>query len=294
MFEKKLCKADFVRGELDDFERMEIKSKNDIVRTNFLLENIFSHMLGDKHNFNVIISAINKKENDVLEKLKKVIDSLRNQFGNLLQNLCGELDEISEDRIESILSDIACELFNRVTWDITWSRIMCFFVFVGELTVTCVSKKVPASLVDAIFEIFSRLVTEKIEYWVEYHGDWENIPLNLLLEENPSFSVRTNGMVRTSKTSIRSNLKRSLIEKKVDSLPYREKNSLLLPSPSLNEVKDFEIGGSSTCIVCLQEKREILFLDCRHIVSCENCSTRLNTCPICRCPISQKLIIYLS
>lgn len=51
---------------------------------------------------------------------------------------------------------------------------------------------------------------------------------------------------------------------------------------------------SLTCVVCLNERREILFLKCHHIVSCRDCSARLIFCPICRNHILKKVVIYLS
>lgn len=72
------------------------------------------------------------------------------------------------------------------------------------------------------------------------------------------------------------------------------------PAPVVSEVivhpsqKDSEIGDSSTCIVCLNDKREILFSECHHVVSCKTCSLYLTKCPVCRCRISKKVPIYLS
>lgn len=135
-------------------------------------------MLGDKYNFNAIC-ALNKKENDILENFKRSVDFYRNIVRNLAKTPCG--DNISEDDINSILSDIAEALFCK-SWDITWGKIISFFVYVGEITL--VSKKLSATSLDAIFQFFSRLVAQKVEYWVQNHGDWENMPLNRILDKN--------------------------------------------------------------------------------------------------------------
>ena len=36
------------------------------------------------------------------------------------------------------------------------------------------------------------------------------------------------------------------------------------------------------CTVCLVEEVQVLFLPCRHLVTCGKCANRLNQCPTCR------------
>lgn len=49
----------------------------------------------------------------------------------------------------------------------------------------------------------------------------------------------------------------------------------------------------TTCIVCQENIKSVMFLDCRHLAMCELCSkTTGDTCPLCR-KISKKVNIYL-
>jgi len=43
------------------------------------------------------------------------------------------------------------------------------------------------------------------------------------------------------------------------------------------------------CIVCSELAKTVLFLPCRHLCTCESCSSQLSLCPICRAVISEKV-----
>ena len=48
----------------------------------------------------------------------------------------------------------------------------------------------------------------------------------------------------------------------------------------------------SICIICYKKARDILFLDCKHLVCCHECFPKLNKeCPICRGPITSTIKI---
>lgn len=162
-----LFKAAFVRGELDDFEKRHY-TKNDIIRTDFILENVFSYLLGDNYNFDAI-SAMNKKEKEIFNGMKETLNAFRDSYAGPVKSLCAEIDVITEDTVGSILLGVSNELFSE---GITWSRIIAFFVFVGELTIMCIYKNLPKSIVDVMYECFSRLVKEKLESWIEDHDGW--------------------------------------------------------------------------------------------------------------------------
>lgn len=43
------------------------------------------------------------------------------------------------------------------------------------------------------------------------------------------------------------------------------------------------------CVVCSERKRNTLFLPCKHIVICTECSTLLNECPTCKHVVESKI-----
>lgn len=45
------------------------------------------------------------------------------------------------------------------------------------------------------------------------------------------------------------------------------------------------------CIVCVNNPREVIF-NCGHFVTCNNCSNKLDSCPICRSPLYIKESLY--
>lgn len=163
-------KAAIVRKGLEDMEK-KYYTKEDIIRTDFILENVFSVLVRDYYNFDAI-SWMNKKEKDVLEKIVEILNVFRDKFADPIKSLCREIVVINEDTVSPILLKVSYEVFAE---GISWSRIIAFFAFVGELTITCIERKIPKSNVDVIYEIFSRLVKEKIESWIEDHDGWEGI-----------------------------------------------------------------------------------------------------------------------
>ena len=53
-------------------------------------------------------------------------------------------------------------------------------------------------------------------------------------------------------------------------------------------------SSSSSCVVCLTEKRSHVFLPCAHLASCLECSLQLNKCPICRTDVKAKVKIFIT
>jgi Zinc finger, C3HC4 type (RING finger) len=52
---------------------------------------------------------------------------------------------------------------------------------------------------------------------------------------------------------------------------------------------DFE----SLCKICLERKSSVIFMPCRHVAVCGQCSFGVDSnCPICRTHISEKIHLY--
>lgn len=161
-----LVKPAIVRGDLAELENNS--SGNNGVRTDFILENIFSYLVKDHHTLTPM-SAINQRENDVLVGMKETIDAFRSRYADTVKNLCATIDEISEHSVRIVLLGVANEIFSE---GIGWSRVIAFFVFVGEIAITCVSRNLPSSALDAVYDCFSSYVKEKLEMWINDHESW--------------------------------------------------------------------------------------------------------------------------
>lgn len=48
----------------------------------------------------------------------------------------------------------------------------------------------------------------------------------------------------------------------------------------------------SGCIVCCNNKRNVLFMNCKHMLCCDTCSEKINECPICKTNIIKKIKIF--
>ena len=81
---------------------------------------------------------------------------------------------------------------------------------------------------------------------------------------------------------------------------YSIANSIHIDTNSLNgelqndsssqfEEDNEEHNQNAICCVCLlPRKSTVVFLPCRHAKCCEECSTHLEKCPICRCTIEDR------
>lgn len=51
---------------------------------------------------------------------------------------------------------------------------------------------------------------------------------------------------------------------------------------------------NSLCCVCRDREKTILLLPCRHLCACAFCAASLGDCPVCRCPIRDKIGVFSS
>lgn len=60
----------------------------------------------------------------------------------------------------------------------------------------------------------------------------------------------------------------------------------------VKKLEEHKGGPLPTCVVCLDRSPAVAFVHCGHYVCCQECSTRLAKCPICRDDIERALFIY--
>lgn len=51
--------------------------------------------------------------------------------------------------------------------------------------------------------------------------------------------------------------------------------------------RSFIAGSLAECVICMDHECEIIFIPCGHIASCNNCSTNILSCPLCRIDIEK-------
>jgi hypothetical protein len=51
-------------------------------------------------------------------------------------------------------------------------------------------------------------------------------------------------------------------------------------------------NGDGTCAVCLEHQARFVFVPCGHLCTCQGCSQRLSSCPLCRSNITQRVAVY--
>eukprot|EP01102_Stenamoeba_stenopodia_P018882 TRINITY_DN7002_c0_g1_i1.p1 TRINITY_DN7002_c0_g1~~TRINITY_DN7002_c0_g1_i1.p1 ORF type:complete len:414 (-),score=78.10 TRINITY_DN7002_c0_g1_i1:58-1299(-) len=54
------------------------------------------------------------------------------------------------------------------------------------------------------------------------------------------------------------------------------------------------IEEKDKCIICMETRRTIAFLPCKHVCCCTECSNVVHKCPICRAEVTEKLCLYIA
>ena len=76
----------------------------------------------------------------------------------------------------------------------------------------------------------------------------------------------------------------------VESTPLRTENSPVANSVSSQRTPS--LSGSTECVVCLEERYNIAFVPCGHLITCLECSFKVKNCPVCRLHIAGRLRVY--
>lgn len=66
----------------------------------------------------------------------------------------------------------------------------------------------------------------------------------------------------------------------------------LTPSAPLTPTTPNPDRFNSECVVCMEFESQVIFLPCGHVCCCQTCSDALQSCPLCRGSISQRVRLY--
>ncbi|XP_078342856.1 E3 ubiquitin-protein ligase LRSAM1-like isoform X2 [Oculina patagonica] len=64
------------------------------------------------------------------------------------------------------------------------------------------------------------------------------------------------------------------------------------PTPSVPVVEHRDM--TTECVICMDQRSDVVLLNCGHVCCCFNCSSTLTACPMCRNPVVQRVRIFLS
>ncbi len=62
---------------------------------------------------------------------------------------------------------------------------------------------------------------------------------------------------------------------------------------SLADTKRVE-STSRVCVCCMNLESSVVFLPCKHLCVCPDCACKVSHCPLCRVPITEKMVVYSS
>eukprot|EP01084_Bolivina_argentea_P124634 220861_1 len=66
-------------------------------------------------------------------------------------------------------------------------------------------------------------------------------------------------------------------------------NALQKVRQKINDIHQKE----KQCVVCMDQKKNMLFRPCNHVAVCQTCHLQLKECPLCQKPITESILIYL-
>lgn len=64
------------------------------------------------------------------------------------------------------------------------------------------------------------------------------------------------------------------------------------PKPSAPPLAPVDTFKSTECVVCMENRCDIIFLPCGHVCCCFKCEKDIAACPLCRASIAQKVRLY--
>jgi hypothetical protein len=148
---------------------------------------------------------------------------------------------------------------------------------------------------------------KKTQTFIEYAGRDQSPPLRFnntdisLTNYSPSSEVTTNNSLLVQEATATFTEKTAETKIKETKLPDSGYSSLETeydPKKSLNSKKLVEenerLKDEQSCRVCYNEESNILFLPCRHLVTCPTCAASVANCPVCRSPIETTLQVFKS
>ena len=60
------------------------------------------------------------------------------------------------------------------------------------------------------------------------------------------------------------------------------------------EIRNAELEHRTTCVMCMQNERGVVFQPCCHLVSCTGCQNQVGICPVCRETIYGRWVVKLA
>lgn len=74
---------------------------------------------------------------------------------------------------------------------------------------------------------------------------------------------------------------------------FNRKKSLSQSKSSSTKGDVNSVSSDLICVICQSAQRNIVLMDCWHLVACSTCAARLDRCPLCRAPIRDTHKIFV-
>lgn len=77
---------------------------------------------------------------------------------------------------------------------------------------------------------------------------------------------------------------------------YKERTRMVETSHEYAASAPLEMADNESnaeCVICMDQKCALIFLDCGHVCCCDACSATLTLCPLCRAQILRKVKLYM-
>lgn len=113
-------------------------------------------------------------------------------------------------------------------------------------------------------------------------------PLNVIespTDLTPTTKTTTSALLETT----------SSLTESYTNYPNLEENKALIKNKNNNHESGDStwLSDEKLCRICLERERNVCFLPCRHLSTCDECAQRCKTCCICREKIKNKFVVYM-
>ncbi|XP_016345006.1 E3 ubiquitin-protein ligase LRSAM1 [Sinocyclocheilus anshuiensis] len=233
-----------------------------------------------------------KRRNLDTENLQEVLADQRTALTDLLQQLLKQKDQ-REEELRMVLVEMAqkCESNQQNYWMIQYQRL---------LDAKPLSLRMQETAVDAdLGNLLCKLSAQHYLPIIAHHRITAEALRNMTTKDLRKLGINEVGVQKAllhwaRECTLSDPKEMQEAGPSTPSAPLQQQlTPPLTPSTPLTPTAPSpDSWSSSECVVCMEHESQVIFLPCGHVCCCQTCSDALQSCPLCRGSISQRVRLY--
>ncbi|XP_031574372.1 E3 ubiquitin-protein ligase LRSAM1-like [Actinia tenebrosa] len=202
---------------------------------------------------------------------------------------------IEQEKRESELMERLNEMERRRETDVQDYWLIQYQRLLDNKPATLLEKECDPEVAETLREADAE---DFIALFARHHITWKMLT-TMTTEELKEMGVRELGIRKAILDTVEARLRvQETTQKKEKELETPTEPEPSHPQPSAPaEIPVLKPSGPSMypdCVICMDKKSDVVLLNCGHVCCCFNCSSALQSCPICRSPVVQRVKIYVA